>query len=128
MMSKCRFCDRDNPPGIDRCLGCGSWLEQGIPTAERTEEPITEPKAPAPKPRDELEEQVLALLRVGRKIEAIKIYRQRTGKGLKVSKDAVEALAAEHGISPVGAGCATAAVMTVLASAILGGGAWVACW
>jgi ribosomal protein L7/L12 len=32
------------------------------------------------------------LLRAGRKIEAIKLYRERTGAGLKEAKDAVEAL------------------------------------
>ncbi|MFD8423156.1 ribosomal protein L7/L12 [Streptomyces sp. NPDC059466] len=35
-------------------------------------------------------EQVAALVRDGRKIEAIKAYRQFTGAGLKEAKDAVE--------------------------------------
>ena len=39
----------------------------------------------------ELAKQILS----GRKIEAIKIYREATGMGLKESKEAVEALEAE---------------------------------
>ena len=49
--------------------------------------------APAPAPADYLEG-VMAELRAGRKIDAIKLYRAATGLGLKEAKDAVEALAA----------------------------------
>lgn len=37
---------------------------------------------------------VMALLAAGRKIEAIKVYREATGVGLKDAKDAIEAMAA----------------------------------
>jgi len=37
-----------------------------------------------------LSPQVVALIAVGRKIEAIKLYRQETGEGLKQAKAAVE--------------------------------------
>jgi ribosomal protein L7/L12 len=37
---------------------------------------------------------VLSLIRAGKKIEAIKIYREETGAGLKEAKDAVEAIEA----------------------------------
>ncbi|HEY0073830.1 MAG TPA: ribosomal protein L7/L12 [Abditibacteriaceae bacterium] len=37
-------------------------------------------------------EEIVSLLRQGRKIEAVKIYRERTNLGLKEAKDAVEAL------------------------------------
>ena len=51
--------------------------------------------------------EVLAFLQGGKKIEAIKLYRQRTGVGLKEAKDAVEAIAAQAGIAaPAGSGCA----------------------
>ena len=40
-----------------------------------------------------------------KKIQAIKLYRERTGIGLKEAKDFVEALAAKHGVAP-GGGCA----------------------
>jgi ribosomal protein L7/L12 len=37
-------------------------------------------------------EEIVSLLRQGRKIEAVKIYRERTNLGLKEAQDAVEAL------------------------------------
>lgn len=37
-------------------------------------------------------------LRAGRKIDAIRLYRQATGVGLKDAKDAVEELAAREGL------------------------------
>lgn len=42
-----------------------------------------------------LQEQVRNLLLQGKKIEAIKVYREATGLGLKESKDAVEVAEAE---------------------------------
>jgi ribosomal protein L7/L12 len=40
-------------------------------------------------------DEIRELVRSGRKIEAIKIYRERTGAGLKEAKDAVDAIEAE---------------------------------
>jgi large subunit ribosomal protein L7/L12 len=47
---------------------------------------------------------IVALIEGGKKIEAIKLYRQTTGVGLKEAKDAVEAIAAARGITSK-AGC-----------------------
>lgn len=44
------------------------------------------------------EDEVIALLRNGKKIEAIKICRARTGWALKDAKDAVEAIQRETGL------------------------------
>jgi hypothetical protein len=44
--------------------------------------------------RDPLADEVQALLKQGRKIEAIKLYRERTGAGLKEAKEAVESIGA----------------------------------
>jgi hypothetical protein len=44
---------------------------------------------------DALKEQIRSLLLQGNKIEAIKIYRETTGLGLKESKDAVELIESE---------------------------------
>ena len=38
------------------------------------------------------DDEVIALLNSGNKIEAIKVYRERTGLGLKEAKDAVDAI------------------------------------
>jgi ribosomal protein L7/L12 len=44
-------------------------------------------------PASALDQQVIDLVRSGRKIEAIKLYREQTGAGLKDAKDAVEQIA-----------------------------------
>ena len=41
--------------------------------------------------KDQVSERVKELARAGKKIEAIKMYREETGAGLKEAKDAVEA-------------------------------------
>ncbi len=170
-MPKCRFCDRDNPPGVDRCRNCGAWLEQTVPAApgeppaeaassadgfetqirslvehgqmipaiklyrERTGVGLAEaksavealaagrpierrtPEADGISP-DSLEGQVVALVQARRKIEAIKVYRERTGVGLKQAKDAVEGLAVKHGINP-GTGCAGMVLLIIAFAAVL---------
>jgi ribosomal protein L7/L12 len=51
---------------------------------------IAEPKPEFPS--------VLQKLEQGRKIQAIKLYREQTGVGLKEAKDAVEELARQRGL------------------------------
>ena len=92
-MPSCNFCDHDNPAGTRICASCGAELPGAM---EREQSP-----APSPAPEQNLgglEQEVLAILKGGTKIEAIKVYRQRTGVGLKEAKDAVEALAARYGV------------------------------
>ena len=98
-MPKCRICDHNNPAGIDRCQNCGSWMEQAVPSAFAGQEPRTTSDEQLPQQPDSLEGQILLLMQAGKKIEAIKIYRQETGVGLKEAKDAVEALAAGRPIA-----------------------------
>ena len=43
-------------------------------------------------PNPGVDEKVLELMRAGQKIEAIKLYREQTGVGLKEAKDYVESL------------------------------------
>ena len=82
-MPKCRFCNHDNPAGIDRCQNCGSWLEQVIPSDLSRQEPKTAADDLVPPQPDSFEGRILLLMQAGKKIEAIKIYRQETGSGLK---------------------------------------------
>jgi ribosomal protein L7/L12 len=56
------------------------------------------------------EEALLSLLRAGRKIDAIRVYRQQSGAGLKDAKDHIEDLARRHGIRTPTASCGTAAL------------------
>jgi large subunit ribosomal protein L7/L12 len=52
------------------------------------------------------ETEIISLLEQGRKIAAIKLYRERTGVGLKDAKDFIEALAADRRIAaPSRSGC-----------------------
>lgn len=53
-----------------------------------------------------VEREIASLLEQNEKIEAIRVYRERTGADLKTAKDAVEALAGRQGIAEKGAGCA----------------------
>jgi ribosomal protein L7/L12 len=53
-----------------------------------------------------LTNQIVILLRRGEKIEAIRLYRQRFGSGLKEAKTEVERIGEQNGIeSTSGAGC-----------------------
>ncbi len=92
-------------------------LEAGRQTAR--------PDGPPP-PASTADNEILELLRSGNKIAAIKLYRERTGGGLKDAKEAVEALGRAHGIStPQGVGCGGAATMLLLGLVVavfLGGG------
>lgn len=66
------------------------------PEHERQSRPpsgATYPPPAAPLMDRELESQVVLLLSQHSKIEAIKLYREHTGVGLREAKDAVEAIA-----------------------------------
>ena len=124
-MPKCRICNHNNPAGIDRCQNCGTWIEQAVPSVSagqgQESGPASEEAIPDP---NSLEGQVLALMQGQKKIEAVKLYRQQTGLGLKEAKDAVEALAAKHGMSPKGAGCAGMVLLMVVVFTFIVVGTW----
>jgi ribosomal protein L7/L12 len=71
--------------------------KEAVEALEKGQDPLSRVK-----PGDGLESEVLALLEQGKKIEAIKVYRNRSGAGLKDAKDAVEALAKRHNIASPG--------------------------
>lgn len=75
-----------------------------------TSEPI-EPDA-------DLEANVLRLLEDGEKINAVKLYRDRTGAALADSKRAVEVIGARHGVKGQKAGCSVAVGLAVVSAAI----------
>ena len=112
-MPTCPSCNRSNPAGVELCKNCGARLpvqEPESPPAQADTSP--EPADEAP---DELESQLLSLLRAGKKIQAVKLYREHHTTGLKEAKDAVEALAAQHGITAMAAGCASMLLLAALA-------------
>ena len=103
-MPICRHCGGLFAADDRYCPKCGALTPQ-------------EPETSASDAGSSWEPRILELMRGGQKIEAIKIYRTETGAGLKEAKDAVEALARQHGI-PVSSGCSTAAAV-LLASITL---------
>ena len=80
----------------------------GLAAAKETVEAI-ERNEPLPERKSldsAFENEIVGLLEGGKKIEAIKLYRERTGVGLKEAKDAVEAVATQRGIlAPSKSGC-----------------------
>jgi hypothetical protein len=63
-----------------------------------------------------LEREIVSLMEGGKKIEAIKLYREQTGTGLKEAKDAVESIAAERHIMPSKSGCLGVVLLLMLIS------------
>lgn len=47
----------------------------------------------------DIDQEILALCREGKKINAIKFHREKTGQGLKESKDYVEKLCSENNVT-----------------------------
>jgi ribosomal protein L7/L12 len=69
---------------------------------------------------DDVDQQILDLMAAGQKIAAIKLYRERTGAGLKEAKDAVEGLAARHGIVAQNkTGCFGVLLLLIVAALVL---------
>jgi ribosomal protein L7/L12 len=81
MARNCSSCAHANPDGVERCVECGTLLD-------------------APDSPSSLEAELKPLVQAGRLIEAIKLHRERTGAGLKESKDAIDALAAGGRLPP----------------------------
>ena len=77
----------------------------------------------APEPGS-LEAEILGLMQGQQKIKAIKLYRERTGVGLKEAKDFVEALAAKHGVAPSAGGCAGMVLLMLVTGAAVAGATW----
>ena len=68
--------------------------------------------------------EILDAIKAGRKIEAIKLYRDATGAGLKEAKEFIEELTAQlleedpNAIQSSGSGCATAVLMMTVSLGI----------
>lgn len=55
---------------------------------------------------DSITDEVVSLLERGEKIQAVKLYREKSGVGLKEAKEAVEELARQNGLADSsGSGC-----------------------
>jgi ribosomal protein L7/L12 len=98
------MCGEENPSGVGLCKTCGGSIPM-----EESQQPDVAPGS--------FEEQLLTLLRQGNKIQAIKLYREKSGTGLKEAKDAVEDLAKQHNITSSRSGCAS--VLLIFAVVII---------
>ena len=111
-MPRCRFCDQMNSAEAARCASCGAELPVDDGAGSDSTLSAAHPEDDAAVAR---ERHILSVLETRGKIAAIKEYRQSTGVGLKEAKDAVEALAARHGVQPAGGtGCGAAAAVPLL--------------
>lgn len=101
-MISCRICNHVNPAAAARCEKCDTWLAQAADVGLKAQ------IAPDGPPRlvseslhnPEFVEELRALLRDGRKIDAIARFREATGHGLRESKAIIEALEAGKLTSP----------------------------
>jgi hypothetical protein len=109
-MANCPFCNHFNRTDATQCEECRAPLQTTIPNG--SDPPPAPVEAPAP---GSIEAEILGLMQGDKKIEAIKVYRARTGVGLKEAKDFVEALAAKHGINPGTGGCAGVLLLMIAA-------------
>ena len=85
-MAKCTFCNHVNSSTSKYCAQCGTALVNDPPNFY-ADEPNEPPHADKPTDADSLDNQMLSLLREGKKIPAIKLCREQTGMGLKEAKD-----------------------------------------
>jgi ribosomal protein L7/L12 len=70
-----------------------------------------------------MEAELLRLLGRGDKLEAVKLYKDQKGTSLLEAKQAVESLAARHGLGTQRAGCLGVAAV-VMAAIILDAAIW----
>ena len=69
---------------------------------------------------DDLKSELLRLLGRGDKLEAVKLYKDQKGTSLLEAKQAVESLAARHGLVPQQAGCLGVVLAVVVVAVALG--------
>ncbi len=112
LQQTCPACGQKVAKSDLQCPDCGEFLTEGHAAAQDA----AETAAVGASLPESLQNQVLALLRENRKIEAVKVYKEATGADLLTAKRTVESLGRQAGldVSPK-AGCGT----TVLAIGIV---------
>jgi hypothetical protein len=119
-MAQCPFCNHFNRTDATQCEECRAPLQT---TAVGGSDSAAPAPVAVPEPGS-LEADVLGLMQGQQKIKAIKLYRERTGVGLKEAKDFVEALAAKHGVAPSAGGCAGMVLLMLITGAAVAGALW----
>ena len=89
----------------------------GLADAKNAVEALERGASPSPRESvdSSFEDEIVSLLEQGKKILAIKLYREKTGVGLKESKDFIDALAADRRIVvPPKSGCLGVLLLLIL--------------
>lgn len=95
---RCPSCGKKNLAGFVYCQKCGAALT-APPAAATGVDPSPDEFNATPQPdSDDAEEPLVLLLEQGKKLEAIKLYRERTGAGLAEAKRAIERLQQQEAI------------------------------
>lgn len=97
----------------------GVRLAEAKAAVEALEAGVGPPSSPAGI-GDVLEAELLRMLGRGDKLEAVKLYKDQKGASLLEAKQAVESLAARHGMGTQRAGCLGVALAVVVAAVVLG--------
>ena len=122
-MPKCFFCNHDNPNDVDTCQECRVELKtaaQPHKSAEPNNQDAIESELGNQDAIDPLEDELLQHLRAGRKIQAVKAYRERTGSSLKDAVMFIDAVQKKYGIeTPSKSGCSVNAVALILLVSLL---------
>ena len=111
---ECRFCCYVNAAGAQRCKDCGAWLPSQKSPSTEDQEAVAEAVE-----QTCLRDQLLAMLRERKTIEAVKLYRAEMGVGLKEAKEVIEELADKHNLSTPGVGCTGVLLVLLAASGTL---------
>lgn len=121
-MRSCPRCKFKNDDLRKQCASCG--LSLGRPSSSSAPVPGMGRTGSDPSRLAQLtpgeRQKMVTLLRESRKIEAIKLHRDRTGLGLKESKEAVELLARQSGIEMASGGGVGVLLGILVLLAVLG--------
>lgn len=118
LQQTCPACGQEVSPSDLQCPACRQFLTEDHAAAQDA----AETTAVGESLPESLQNQVLALLRENRKIEAVKVYKEATGADLLTAKRAVESLGRQAGldVSPKsGCGTTVLAVGVVIIAAVL---------
>ncbi|MEX0702154.1 MAG: membrane dipeptidase [Planctomycetales bacterium] len=121
---QCLHCGHDNPADAARCVACGADLvedDRVLPgeTADATDDDGATPEERA------IAREIASLLKEGKKVEAVKRYREATGSDLVDAVEAIDRIQERHGIQSKG--CIGGVLLMTLALSLPGIAGWSAC-
>lgn len=121
-MIVCPICQQENADAADICTSCGAPLAERAATG--LQGALSEDAA-ATDVEKGLGREIGALLTEGRRIQAIKRYREATGCDLLQAKEAIESIEQKLGIRQT-AGCAGLLLLILTAFSCVAAAAWLA--